>query len=364
MKALVLEAYKRLAFKEVPEPHIGRQEVLVAVRACGICGSDVQGMDGSTGRRRPPVIMGHEASGVVCRAGPGVAAWQPGDRVTFDSTVYCGECGFCRAGRINLCNHRRVLGVSCEDYRQDGAFAELVAVPQRVLYRLPDGLSFEHAAMVEPLAIAFHAVRRTPLTLNDTALVVGAGMIGLFLIQALRLAGCGKIIAVDLVPEKLKLARELGATDAIHAGTGQALAEVLARTNGAGADAAFEAVGLSQTVDLAVRGARKGGSVTLVGNLSPKVDLPLQTAVTRELSLLGSCASCGEYPACLETMARGAIRVAPLLSAVAPLAEGAAWFERLYRNEPGLFKVLLVPESARQPGRRDACPTTASSRSS
>jgi len=343
MKALVLEAYKRLVYQNVPEPRMGPEEVLIAVRACGICGSDVHGLDGSTDRRRPPIIMGHEAAGVICQAGSGVTDWKAGDRVTFDSTVYCGQCAFCRAGRINLCNQRRVLGVSCQDYRQHGAFAEMVAVPGRVLYRLPEGLSFEHAAMVEPVSIAVHAVRRASLALNDTAVVVGAGMIGLFIIQALRLAGCGKIIAVDIAAERLKLARELGAGEVIHSGAKDALAQVLELTNGCGADAVFEAVGLGATVDLAVRAARKGGSVTLVGNLSPKVELPLQAVVTGELSLFGSCASCGEYAACLDMIARGAMRVAPLLSALAPLEEGAAWFDRLYRNEPGLFKVVLAP---------------------
>ncbi len=343
MKALVLEDYKRLAYRDVPEPEMGPDEVLISVRACGICGSDVHGLDGSTGRRRPPLIMGHEAAGVICRTGAGVADWKAGERVTFDSTVYCGQCEFCRAGRINLCQQRRVLGVSCEDYRRDGAFAELVAVPQRVLYRLPEGLSFEHAAMAEPVSIAVHAVRRAAPALNDTAVVVGAGMIGLLVIQAARLAGCGRIIAVDLAAPRLKLALELGATEAIQSGATDGLARVLELTQGRGADVVFEAVGLGATVQMAVRAARKGGTVTLVGNLAPKVELPLQSVVTRELSLLGSCASCGEYGACLEMIARGGIRVAPLLSAVAPLEEGAAWFERLYRNEPGLFKVLLAP---------------------
>src|SRR6476620_10942440 len=119
MKALVLEDYKRFAYKEVPTPEPGRHEVLVAVKACGICGSDVHGMDGSTGRRRPPIIMGHEASGVIAQIGKNAGTWKEGDRVTFDSTIYCGECDFCCKGQINLCERRRVLGVSCEDYRQD-----------------------------------------------------------------------------------------------------------------------------------------------------------------------------------------------------------------------------------------------------
>src|SRR5712675_3115219 len=118
MKALVLQDYKHFAFQEIPTPQPAPGEVLVAVRACGICGSDVHGMDGSTGRRRPPIIMGHEASGTIGEIGAGVNGWREGDRVTFDSTIYCGQCEFCKRGEINLCDNRRVLGVSCEDYRR------------------------------------------------------------------------------------------------------------------------------------------------------------------------------------------------------------------------------------------------------
>jgi L-iditol 2-dehydrogenase len=343
MKALVLKEYKKLTYEDVPAPECGPNEVLVAVKACGICGSDVHGMDGSTGRRRPPIIMGHEAAGVIAEVGRAVNGWKRGDRVTFDSTIYCGACEFCRRGHINLCDNRRVLGVSCEDYRQHGAFAEYVVVPQHILYRLPDGLSFENAAMVEPVSIAFHAVRRAPPVLNDTAVVVGAGMIGLFVIQALRLAGCGKIIAVDVVPDKLKMARELGASHTVNSGAEDAVARVQGLTGGFGADLAVEAVGMTQTVEMAVRCLRKGGSVTLVGNVSPRIELPLQVAVTRELTLYGSCASSGEYPACLDMLARGSVNAAPILSAVAPLADGASWFDRLYRKEPGLLKVILKP---------------------
>jgi L-iditol 2-dehydrogenase len=343
MKALVLKNYKQFAYEEAPTPEPGPDEVLIAVKACGICGSDVHGMDGSTGRRRPPIIMGHEAAGVISRVGPAVTGWAPGDRVTFDSTIYCGQCEFCRRGQINLCDHRRVLGVSCEEYRQPGAFAEFVTVPQRILYRLPAGLSFEHAALVEPFAIALHAVGRCPPRLNDTVVVVGAGMIGLALVQALSQTGCGQLLTVDVAAERLAVAAQCGATRTINSATENALEVISALTQGRGADLAFEAVGLTPTVDLALRGLRKGGAATLVGNVAPKIDFPLQAAVTRELTLHGSCASCGEYPACLDMLARGALQAAPLLSATAPLAEGATWFDRLYRKEPGLLKVVLTP---------------------
>jgi L-iditol 2-dehydrogenase len=343
MKALVLKEYKQLALEEVPEPAVGPDSVLIAVKACGICGSDVHGFDGSTGRRRPPIIMGHEAAGVITGIGSEVESWKVGDHVTFDSTIYCGACEYCRQGQIHLCNNRRVLGVSCEDYRQNGAFAEYVAVPQRVLARVPNDLPFERAALVEPLAIAFHAVGRTRVTLNDTAVVVGAGMIGLLLIQSLRLAGCGRIVAVDVAPEKLAMAAKLGATSIVNSANGDPLKELHKLTDGRGADLSFEAVGIAPTVTLAICCLRKGGTATLVGNVTPKVELPLQIVVTRELTIYGSCASCGEYPACLAALARGHIEVAPLISAVAPLSEGANWFDRLYGKEPGLFKVVLKP---------------------
>jgi L-iditol 2-dehydrogenase len=343
MKALVLKQYKEFSFEDVPEPRPGPGDVLVAVKACGICGSDVHGMDGSTGRRRPPIIMGHEAAGVIAATGPGVTAWSTGDRVTFDSTVYCGECFFCRRGEINLCDNRRVLGVSCEDYRQHGAFAEFVVVPQRILYRVPDTLPLEHAALVEPYAIALHAIQLHRPTLNNHVVVVGAGMIGLALTQALRNSGCGSLIVVDISPERLELARNSGATDICNSGQEDAAASILRLTNGRGADLAFEAVGITATVDLTVRCLRKGGAAVLVGNVTPKIEFPLQVAVTRELKVQGSCASRGEYDACLAMLGRGELDPRILVSAVAPLSEGAQWFNRLYHKEPGLMKVVLSP---------------------
>jgi L-iditol 2-dehydrogenase len=338
-----MEQYRSLVVRDAPEPEVGPGDALIRVRACGICGSDVHGYDGSTGRRIPPIIMGHEAAGIIAAVGRDVTGWRPGDRVTFDSTVYCGDCHFCRRGQINLCDNRRVLGVSCADYRLHGAFAEYVAVPQRILYRLPDSLSFEHAALAEALSVAFHAVSLEPPPLHGAAVVVGAGMIGLLLIQALRHAGCRQIIAVDLDEGRLALARKLGASAALVSGRDDAPAEVARLTDGLGADAAFEVVGLPVTVETAVRSVRKGGAVTLVGNVSPTAPLPLQAVVTREIRLAGSCASRLEYPACLDLIARGLVDVNAIISAVAPLADGPAWFERLYAREAGVMKVVLRP---------------------
>lgn len=343
MKALVLEQYKQFAFTDMPVPVPSGGDVLVRVKVCGICGSDIHGMDGSSGRRIPPLIMGHEASGVIEAVGAGVRDWHVGDRVTFDSTVYCGECWYCRRGEINLCEQRRVLGVSTGEYRQHGAFAEYLAVPSRVLYKLPENLTFEQGAFVEPVSIAIHAVARTPLSLGCTAVVVGSGMIGLLVIQVLKAAGCAQVIAVDLDPARLDMAVELGASEGLRSDQPGVLDKIRQRTGGRGADAAFEVVGITPTLRLAVDSVRKGGQVTLVGNIAPAAELPLQAVVTREITLNGSCTSRGEYGIGLDMISRGVVKVDPLISAVVPLADGASWFERLYAGNEGLLKVMLKP---------------------
>ena len=344
MKALVLNQYKTLDLMDVPSPDAAPNEVLVRVRSCGICGSDVHGYDGSSGRRIPPVIMGHEASGVVAKVGAAVRAFDPGERVTFDSMICCRSCLFCRAGRPNLCEDRRVLGVSCGDYRQHGAFAEYVAVPDHVVFRVPDGVSFDEAAMVEPVSVAVHAVVRANPALGDRALVVGAGMIGLLTVQALRSAGCGRIFVTDLAADRLRLAKELGADETIQSGEGTDVPAVTRKmTGGLGADLVMEAVGIGETVAMSIDSVRKGGRVVLIGNIAPTVGFGLQSVVTREIDVLGSCASSNDYPACLDMMQRGAVRVRPVLSASVPLERGQEMFDRLYAREPGLTKVILRP---------------------
>ena len=164
MKALLLEEYKKLTVTDMPKPKFGPNEVLVQIKACGICGSDIHGFDGSSGRRVPPLIMGHEASGIVAKTGSEISKVKEGDRVTFDSMVSCGNCYFCNQNQMNLCENRKVLGVSCEDYRQHGCFAEYAVVPEHIIYQMPDNLLFEHAAMIEPVSVAVHAVKRATIS--------------------------------------------------------------------------------------------------------------------------------------------------------------------------------------------------------
>ncbi|MGY8712321.1 MAG: galactitol-1-phosphate 5-dehydrogenase [Verrucomicrobiia bacterium] len=343
MKSMMLIEAKRLEIQDSPIPDYNENEVLIRVKACGICGSDVHGYDGSSGRRIPPLIMGHEAAGVIEACGSGVKGFEKGDRVTFDSTVYCGDCSYCKKGQVNLCDNRMVLGVSCGDYRRNGAFAEFVAVPFHILYQLPNEFPFEHAAMIEAVSVAVHAVGRINFNPGDISLVVGTGMIGLLVIQAIKEAGCDQVIAVDMDEDRLSLAKELGATQTINSKKVEVVEAILEQTEGQGVEVSFEVAGISSTIQLAINSVRKGGSVVLVGNLASEVQFPLQSVVTREISLFGTCASAGEYPKCIELMASGVIKVDPLISAKDSLDEGPRWFERLYQREPGLMKVILQP---------------------
>jgi L-iditol 2-dehydrogenase len=347
MKALLLSEYRQLNVVDSPLPELAADEILLQVQACGICGSDVHGYDGSSGRRIPPLIMGHEAAGVIAQVGAQVSDWKVGDRVTFDSTLYCGRCHYCLKGEINLCANRQVFGVSCRDYRRNGAFAEYLAVPTRVLHRLPAELSFTEAAMIEAISVALHAVVVSQFKRGETALVLGAGMIGTLIVQALRVEGASHIFVADPDKSRVESAMRSGAHTSIQLstdGNGPTAAQVIFETYPEGVDHVFEAVGFGATVQAAIDAVRKGGTVTLVGNIDAEVKLPLQSVVTRQIRLQGSAASAGEYPRAIALLASKQIDVSALISAVEPLSRGAEAFDRLYRREPNLIKIILKPD--------------------
>jgi L-iditol 2-dehydrogenase len=273
---------------------------------------------------------------------------------------------------VNLCPNRKVLGVSPGTYRRHGCFAERIALPTRILYRIPEALSYEKAAFAEPVSIALHAVNLAdgievgeafvPVEKScdencdscdchdhddakgGTAVVVGAGLIGLLVVQALKARGWERVIAVDLDEKRLELAKKLGASEAFHAKQENLANHLREICGGDGADASFEVVGAAAPLDLAIRCVRKGGQVVLIGNLQPNTPFPLQEVVTRQITIKGSCSCAGEYPEAIRRIEDGSIQVEPLLSATAPLAEGAGWFQRLYDNKEGLLKVVLKPE--------------------
>lgn len=343
MKALLYTKPYTFEFTDVPDPTAGDDDVLVRVKACGICGSDVAGHTGKTGRRLPPLVMGHEAAGVVERVGRNVAGLAPGDRICFDSTVYCNQCPACKEGRFNRCIKRQVLGVSVPDFKRNGAFAELLAVPHWICAKLPDNMSFVQAALLEPASIGMHAASRVPISKDDTVVIVGAGTIGLFILQAARLRGAGTVIASDPNDFRLGLARRVGAKVCINPAKTDLKNRVLEQTGGRGADVVFEAVGFAETFRQAVSIARTGGHIVAVGNLQKEVEFNLQELVSRELTFTGSYASSGEFRTCIDLIASGRIDVAPLVSEVLPLREGPAAFKRLLEAKENLLKIVLEP---------------------
>ena len=344
MKVLLMEEYKKLIYTDFPDPKIENpDDILIKIKSAAICGSDVHGYDGSTDRRRPPIVMGHEAAGEIMETGKGVSAFKKGDRVTFDSTIYCGSCFYCTRGMVNLCDRRRVLGVSCEEYRCHGTFAEYVVIPERIAFAIPDEISYDEAACTEPLAVAAHAVRLCPIALNDSVAIVGTGLVGNLIVQILKASSAGKIIAVDTEPSRLEIAKCFGADVVVNALEPNIEEKIKDITFGRGADIVFEVVGKTASIQTAVSIARKGAVICLVGNISPSAEIPLQAVVSRELRLQGSCAISCEYPLALDLIARGKVDVIALLSATAPLSEGDAWMTRLYNREENLLKVVLHP---------------------
>ena len=341
MKALVMNEYKKLDYMDVEKPVPKEGEVLIRLKACSVCGSDVHGFDGSTGRRRPPVIMGHEAAGKIEACGKNVTKFKPGDRVTFDSTVYCNECDMCAQGMVNLCRNRQVLGVSCEEYNRPGCFAEYVCVPEYILYALPDNVTYVQASLTEPLSIGYHAATRTAITERDSVVIVGVGTIGLFALQVVKSFGAKQIIAVDIDDGRLDFAREAGATDCVNSKDPDALEQIL-KLSGGGVTVAIDATGIEATALLCIKSLQLGGRVVLVGNIAREISFPLQYVVTRQISLFGSCASAGEYPQCLDLIASGQIAADKMISKQVPLKDGDFWMKKIYNREDGLTKIVFL----------------------
>ena len=343
MKALLYTKPYTFEYTDVPHPAVGDDDVLVRIKASGICGSDVHGFTGKTGRRLPPLVMGHEAAGVVDRMGKNVEGLSKGDRVCFDSTVYCNRCEACTHGRYNHCEKRQVLGVSVPSFKRHGAFAEYVAVPSWIVFKIPDELSFVNAALLEPASIGTHAANRAPITADDTVVVIGAGTIGLFILQGARLRGAAKIIVADINEFRLDLARRLGADIVVNPLESDLRQIVLAETQDKGADVTIEAVGYAKTFADAVALAKVGGYVVAVGNLEKNAEFDLQQLIARELTFTGSYASSGEFCQCIDLVASGKINVEPLISEILPLEEGPGAFDRLLKAEENLLKIVLEP---------------------
>ena len=327
MRSIVYTAPWHMEMRDTDVPVPGPDEVLVDVKAVGICGSDVHGYTGSTGRRTPPMVMGHEFSGTVSRLGRGVAGVEEEDEVIVSPMFPYDGIG-----------QRQVVGVN-----QPGAYADYAIVHKSMLYPKPEGMSWNEAAMCEPLSIAVHAISRTPIALMDTVVVVGAGTIGLLALQCARRSGAGTIIVTDMSEHRLGLARAVGADVTINVREEDPVAAVMDMTGQAGADVAIEAVGLTKSVQQAHAMVRVGGHVTWIGNSDLMIEVNMQEVVTRELTVAGTYGFSTEFERVIQAISRKVVDVASLIEKVAPLEEGPALVDGLAKGELDLIKVILIP---------------------
>ncbi len=341
MKALVLKSAGKIELEEIPQPKPARGESLINVRAAGICGSDFEGFLGKTGRRIPPLVMGHEMAGVV-EIGAEGSAFKAGDRVVVQPRLYCGDCGFCRQGLTNLCSGAEIFGVM----RKDGGMAEYVAVPERCLFRIRTDVDFREAAMVEPLAVAYRSVqqlREDAVQKAECTLLVGAGTIGLLILQMLRARGVRNIIVSDLSDYRLGIAQELGADSTVNAAKDDVLARVKEITAGAMADIAIEAVGFQEAVSQAFGALKNRGTIVVVGMAQRTIAVNMHHIVSAELIIRGSFIySLDDFGASLNLIESRKIRLSPIISLSERLAHGAEVFERLKDNREGrIVKAIL-----------------------
>jgi L-iditol 2-dehydrogenase len=326
--------------RDMDVPEVGPGEVLVRVRAAAICGSDLGIYDFTPAYSGMtlPVVMGHEFSGVVEAVGNDVAGYSAGDRVLSRSVVSCGECRFCVAGMDNLCESSSLFGI-----HQDGGFAEYISVPKRLLYPIPEGMSFEEAALVEPLSNAVHFVNDlTPVEPGDLAVILGIGPIGLFSAQLLGLAGAEVLMTgISVDTERFEIAKRLG-LEAVNVDEVDPVELVMERTSGRGADVAFVAVGAPSAVHQAVRLVRKRGHVTVVGIFPGDVAVPMTTVVRREITLAGAYDARAEnFEESIELIESGRIKAGELVTHRFPLEEAGRAFD-VAKSKAGC-KVLFVP---------------------
>ncbi|MBV7336291.1 zinc-binding dehydrogenase [Chloroflexi bacterium TSY] len=328
MKAVVYDAPWSMSFQNLPKPDPGPGEVLIDVKAVGICGSDVHGYTGSTGRRTPPMVMGHEFGGMVAGLGEGVSSAQIGDAVVVSPLFpYSGQ------------GARRVLGVM----DTPGAYAEHVIVHESMLVPKPADMTYRMAAMCEPLAIAMHAVSLTPIPLMGTVAIIGAGTIGLLTLMSARLAGAGKIIISDMSSHRLEMAEELGADLTINIKEQDPVATVLEFTDNVGVNCAIEAVGITPAVQQAHTMTRVGGDITWIGNSAKMIEVDMQEVVTRELNVRGTYGFASEFNAAIEAIGSGRINVEPLIERVASLEDCPQIMHDLASGDLDLVKVILEP---------------------
>jgi (R,R)-butanediol dehydrogenase/meso-butanediol dehydrogenase/diacetyl reductase len=345
MKVPVLVDLSKIQIQERPKPEVRSGEVLVKVEYCGICGSDVHGY--LNGIMVPVgTVMGHECCGVVAEVGEGIQNFQPGDRVVVKPIPQCGKCYWCQRGQYSLCCEAfgRAIGISPN---HDGAFAEYVRIeyPDEMLFKLPSNVSFEEAALIEPLATSLHGVRLSRFKPGDRVVVIGMGTIGLGVIQFLRLGGAGKIIVLEISSPKARIAQELGADVILNPlSEGESLRDrIFSLTDGVGADLVFDCAGVPFSFQTSINYVKSGGQVMVVGINDKEVPINPFMLVLWEVEMKGVLGYYDEFKYVIEFLDQKRIKTDLLISDIIPLVDlEEKGFKRLLASHDDV-KILVKP---------------------
>ncbi len=341
MKAAVMTGIRQIELKERDIPVPGPGEVLIRVEYVGICGSDLHFYEhGAIGDVvvHPPFVLGHEVGGIVEKLGAGVQNLKPGDRVALEPGRTCGHCEFCRTGRYNLCPD--VIFYSTPPY--DGAFQEYVTHEAGLCFKIPDSMDTMEAALIEPLAVGFHAAAQGGAHVGMTVAVMGAGCIGLVSVMALKAMGVTRIISVDIMEKRLSKASELGATDIVNGSRTDAADELMRLTGGKGTDLVIETAGMETTTRQAIRAAKKGSTIVLVGySATGEMTLPLSMALDKELTIKTCYRYRHIYPMAIEAVASGRVNLRGIVSNVFPLQEIKKAMEQSLQNKADIVKAVI-----------------------
>lgn len=340
--AVIIDNPRRIVIEDLNIPECKPDEVLVQVKACGLCGSDIHGfMDEESKGRIAGLVMGHEPSGIVAKCGSNVKDWIPGDRIVINPQLFCGECYACKHSWFNICENGGIIGSSLRGFKQ-GAMAEFVVVPRENLHTLPEGLSFEEGAMIEPIANAIHAVNRAGVRIGDCVAVVGAGTIGLCMIQAVKLAGASHVAAIDISDFHLDMARSLGADILINSSHTDPVEEVKKCFRGIGADVTLEAVGIGETYRQASLMTRKRGTLVLFGAAKETARMHLYPFLHRELNMVGCTGFDVEVDIGLQMILEGKMKVQPLITCKYPIEQTEEAIKKAIEDSDNVLKIILV----------------------
>jgi len=334
----VVSAPGQVEFVKRTLPPLGEKDVLIRVKACSICGGDVHLYKGKHPLASLPAAIGHELAGEIIKKGPGVSKVNLGDRVVVEPVLTCGQCYFCVHGEYHLCQN-----IAYQYSAGQGGFTPYFITAEKWVHQIPDSISYEEAALIEPLAVAVHAMRKAEVALGHNVAIFGAGGIGLFLLQVVRAAGANSIFVIDIQDHRLKLAQELGASWAINPEKEEALAKIFQETNGLGVDRSFEAVGLEKTLRQSAECLKKGGICVLIGLFEEPwaVKFPVNLFVQKEIQIRGSRGYCWDFQKAINLVSNGQVKLAPLISHRRPLTDLPQAFALLLNPDQKANKVVI-----------------------